>query len=223
MAGRDPIAGDAIVLIALAVDEQVVRIDLRRLLEQHAVAVPLAAGSGMQRPAGVLQREVELARVLSLLCEPPVDVRGERELVEPAAEARSELPFERRAVQRFGFGRFDARAGAPLDELALDRVERRELVVPLRKCEDLVGDAEELGEKALEVRREVEQQLRLGLCIQGFGIGAAGAQGAGEGGIRGFEEREEPLVQPGEAGALVEILEREAVGESQRQDGRPVR
>ena len=73
------------------------------------------------------------------------------------------------------------------------------------------------------MRREVEQQLRLGLGIQAFGIGAAGAQPAGEGTVRGFEEPEEPVVQPDQAGALVEILEREAVGESQRQDGRPVR
>jgi hypothetical protein len=114
--------------------------------------------------------------MLSLLREPAVDVPGERELVEPTAEERHELAFERLAVERFRCGGFDARAGTALDELALDPVERRELVMPAGENADLVGDAEKPGEEPLEVGREIEQQLRLGFRIQRLGVGPTGAE-----------------------------------------------
>ncbi len=171
-------------------------IDLGWLLEEHAVVVSLPAGGRVQGPAGVLQREVELASVSRLLREPAVDVGGERELVEAAAEERGQLAFERAAVERFGLRRLDARPGAALDELALDRIQRRELVVPPGEGEDLVGDAEELRQEPLEVGREIEQQLRLGFRVQRLGVGTARAEPRGERTVGGFQEPDEMAVQP---------------------------
>ena len=146
-------------------------------------------------------------------------MRRERELVERAAEERRQLALERGAIERLGVGRLDARAGAPLHELPLDRVERRELVVPAGEGEDLVGDAEKLREKPLEVRREIEQELRLGFRVQRLGVGAPRAEPPGERGVGSLQECDEMSVEPDEAWPAVEILEREAVGELQGQGG----
>src|SRR5262249_5463498 len=158
--GRDAISRHAVRLALPGVDKQIERIDLCRLLEEHAVRVLRAAGRGVQRPGGVFQRELELARVAGLVREPALDMGRERELVEFAVEQRSQLALERVRVHRLRFRRLDLRAGAPLDELAFDAIERRELVVAMLEPRDLVDDAEELGEEAFERRGEIEQQSR---------------------------------------------------------------
>ncbi len=89
----------------------------------------LAAGCGVQRPGRVAQRELEFGCVLGLRLQPPADVGCERELVEPAAEAHGEVALDRSRVESRRLGRLDPAAGAPLHELPLDRVQRRELVV----------------------------------------------------------------------------------------------
>ena len=62
--------------------------------------------------------------------------------------------------------------GLALHELALDAVERRQLVVARRERLDFRLDAEQLRDESLEVRREREQQLRFLLRRQRRGLGA---------------------------------------------------
>src|SRR6185369_15983156 len=65
-----------------------------------------------------------------------------------------ELALERRTVELARNVGGNATRGAPLHELPLDGVERRELRMPHRECLQRFRNAEELAEKALEVRRE---------------------------------------------------------------------
>ena len=195
-------------------------IDLGRLLEQHAVR---GAARGRRRCAAPRRRSVSARSssrgVRRLVREPAIDVPGEGELVERgrrrARRARVRAPRRRAPAAVRGL---DARGGAALHELALDRVERRELVVPAGEGEDLVGDAEELGEEALEMRREIEEQRRLVLRVQRLGVGATRARAARR--ARSSAVSRNPTKWPSSRTrpvAAVEVLEREAVSESKRQ------
>ena len=79
--------------------------------------------------------------------QPPQTIRGGREW------------------QADGLGRLQLMQCASLHELTLDRVKRRQFVVP---CGQRLGfglDAEQAGEKILQLRGDIDQQGRLGFRL----------------------------------------------------------
>ena len=196
--------------IGLGMRHEVQRILLLRPLEQHAGANVLAAGLRMQRPGRVTQREIELGRVRGLVGEPARDVRREGELVEASAEMAAQLALERAAVERLRILRRDARRRPSLHELALDLMERRQLVVAVRQRRHFVHDAEELSDEPLEVRRDVEDQRRLVLRGDRVRNGACREQALAQRGIRRTEELQERAVDRALAIPPVEVGEGDA-------------
>src|SRR5207253_3662978 len=100
-------------------------------------------------------------------------------------------------------GGLDLVQRAPLDELALRRVERCELVVSLGEGLGLALDAEKLGNEILDVRRKRDEE---------FGLPAASRRGvprcrqfAGERTVCFREVSEESAIEPDQAFALVQV------------------
>jgi hypothetical protein len=205
MLGVDPVRARPLQRERLRMRDEVLRIGPARRLEQHAAAHVRAAGRRVQRPRRVAQREIELGRVRGLLLHPGGDVRREGELVEAPAEALAQLALQRGAVERLRVFRRDPRGGATLDELALDRVDGRGLVVPASERGELGADAEELREKMLQAWRNRQDQRRLLLGRQGRRIGARRLEPRAERGVGGAECGEKCAIECDEAVAAVEI------------------
>ena len=135
------------------------------------------------------------------------------ELVEASAEPVPQLALERRAVERLRFFRRDPVGGAALDELALHAEYRRRLLVPANQRVELVLDAEQLGEKALEVGCERQDQRRLVLGGQRRGIGARGLQPVTQRRVRRAERIDKGAVERDQAVAPVQVDEFDAEAE----------
>ena len=65
-----------------------------------------------------------------------------------------------------------------LDELALDRVERRQLVMPRLQCPHLGLDAEKRAQKILEMRSQCDQKLGFSLRVRSAGLARAASRRA---------------------------------------------
>ncbi len=81
---RQPEARHAIRLRALGVDEML-RVDLRGLLEEHSTGVLAPAGLGLERPGRVTHRFVEGFGVRGLVVEPPSSPSASAGLILAAA------------------------------------------------------------------------------------------------------------------------------------------
>jgi len=132
------------------------------------------------------------------------------ELAEGLAERRSELALEREAVKLFRLARRIAVHRLALNELPLHLVERRKLVVAGDERPDLGFDPEQTRDEMLEVRREVEQQRRFEPGYERAGIAACVREPLVERRIAFHQRRDEMLVEPDQAFARVQCLERAA-------------
>ena len=65
-----------------------------------------------------------------------------------------------------GVGFLDPLDRAALHEQALDRIERRELVVTRLQRPHFGGDAEQLADKVFEMRRQIDEKVRLRPCAR---------------------------------------------------------
>ncbi len=216
--GFDGVDDDAVALAFLRVDEKIERIDLGRDLEQHPVLHMLAAGRRVQRPGSVLQGEVEFGGVIRFVGQPLRDRHGVGDLVEFSGENLLQPGFESGAVERCRLVRLDLVAGAALHEMALDRVQRRKLVMACGERAEFRPDAEQLGEKVIEVRRDLEDQRRFGLGVERRGIFPRGREPRFQRRVGGAEKIEKGGVELFEAGAAVEFGE----GEAERRLQHPV-
>ena len=104
----------------------------------------------------------------------------------------------------------------PLDELAFDGVERRELVMSRFERAERGFDAEQRAQEILEMRPERDQQLGLGLGREGTGFGACRTQTRDERRICGFEMRDEKAVEARRALDRIKVGENEPVRKRQR-------
>src|ERR1051325_10618043 len=75
----------------------------------------------------------------------------------------------------------------------------------------LGGDAEQLAEEILEMRREIDQEIALGLAIDRFRIGATRYQPVVQGRVGRGEMRDKGAVEPDQPGALEKVGKREPV------------
>ncbi len=106
-----------------------------------------------------------------------------------------------------------------LDELALDRVERRQLVV-LRLQRPHVGlDAEERAQEVLEMRPERDQEFGLLLAREVRRARTCGGESGRQRRVGLLQVGDEQLVDAGRARRRIEVRERETVRERQRSDG----
>ena len=153
---------------------------------------------------------------LGLVSEPFRDLFRERELVERAAEPGLELRLQRGPVELRRVVGLHLVRGAALDELALDRVQGRELVVARGERAELRLDAEQVGEKIVQMRRDLEDQRRFGLAVEARGIlarsGEVRQQRARAGLVGGPEVVPEGRVELDQPVAAVELGEGEAEG-----------
>src|SRR5690606_19219492 len=125
------------------------------------------------------------------------------------AELRAQRLLEGRAVERGGFFRFHLTQCLALYEAAAAFVDRRELVVAGGERRDFGPNAEELADEVLEMRRERDQELRLGFGRQGVRIRAGGLGPGGQSGVRRPQRLAERGIEPQKAVARVEIAELE--------------
>ena len=148
-----------------------------------------------------------------------VDRGREAELAPGPAERLFHLAPERRPVE-CGRGIRPMRVHRlALDELALDGVERRELVVSRLERAEIGLDAEQRAHEILEMRSERDQELGLRLRREGAGFAAGRTQPGREGGVRRLEVRDEQAVDPCRTLHRIEVGERESVRQLERGRG----
>ncbi len=193
--------------------DQMERIHALGRVEQHAVAISPAALGRVRGPRAEALRGRERRRVRRLFGEPCEHLLREQELVERAAQKRRHFLFERRPVERLRLVGLDLEHRPALHELALHAEERREAMVAVDEILPFLLDREERGDEAVEVRCDRDQQLRLGLALEGVRARAGLAPAGVQEGLRVAQPGRERLVHARKTRGLVEILEREAEGE----------
>ena len=104
-------------------------------------------------------------------------------------------------MRRIGF--LDLLDRAALHEQALDRIERRQLVVAGLQVADFGRDAEQLADEVLDCRGEIDQQIGFRLAIERIGVGARRHQPVVQRYVAGGEMRDKGAVETDQALALV--------------------
>ncbi len=133
-------------------------IELARRLEEHALRMPGLSRGGRGGPRGIPCGRFQLLRVRCLVLQPPAHLARKLELRELSAE---EVLGHGRGIEARDVCRLHLVQRAPLHELPLHGVERRELVMPLGERLRFALDAKQLGGEILDVRCECDQQLGL--------------------------------------------------------------
>ena len=228
---REAVAGAAVRLGQLehrhAVDRfgldrhEMERIDLVRHLEQHAALVGALAFRRMGRPGGIACGGVERGGVFGLGLHPAIDMFGEAQFGELAADQRFDLAAQRAVgVERRGLVGRIFLGGAALHEQPLDGVERRQRVVTAAQLGKLARDAEQFADEVLELGREREDQFRLGLAGERVRRRARGKQAAVKFRVARFQERQEAPVETHQFFPVVEGRELEAEAKGRRRKHR---
>ncbi len=195
---------------------QVVHVEAVRHPEQETALVPGLAFRRQRRPGGVVARRLQWQRVRRLVREPArdpfgiaqfpgEDARAGLEIAGRATDQRVEFLAQPVAIELDGLGLLDLLDGAALHEQALRRIERRQPVVARLERPHLAGNAEEVAEEVLEMRREIDQQLAFALAVKRLGRGARRHQPIVQRRLGGGEMRDKGAVEPHEAVALIEI------------------
>ena len=136
---------------------------------------------------------------------------------EPPPISASSSPREGRAVDCRGVRFLDAFDRASLHKQALDRIERRQIVMARLQRPHLRRDAEQLAEEILDMRRQLDQQIQFPGVPKGLGIAPRRHQPVMQRAIRRREIRDESPIDAHETVAVVEVGEGER--EWQRQIG----
>src|SRR5581483_549732 len=100
-------------------------------------------------------------RMVRFVLQPATDQSGEAELREAASHGGRQALFQRGTVDAARLLGPNLGKRTALHEVALHRVKRCELQVARPQRVELAFDAEQFGEKVLEVRGDGDQQLRL--------------------------------------------------------------
>src|SRR5579863_352757 len=146
-------------------------IQLVRSPEQDPMLVFRAALRRERRPRRITRRQSDFKLVLrrflglSFGFQPARNVRRERQLSQRLAETlrqivRDGLAVDRRRLLR-GHSAGCSTDGPSLHEFAFERVQRRQLIVPRLQCRQLRPDPEQSSDEIFQVRRELNDQLRL--------------------------------------------------------------
>jgi hypothetical protein len=133
-----------------------------------------------------------------------------------APSSRSELCAQVLAVERGGCVGLVRVHRLALHELALDRVKRRERVMACLERLYFRGDAEQTGEKILDVRCERNEKRRLVLHRQSVGRYARSREASRESRVGGLEVGEKQRVDARRSPTRIEIRERESMRRGER-------
>ena len=215
----DRVGDDAVFLEADAVTQEPRRVRFLRKLKENALAVAPPAFERMERPRGVAQRAVQLARVRIGIRRPCTDRARERDLELPqirravGSDGRADLGHERVPVESRRFLGRERRGCLALHELAFHLVERRERQMAIPKPHDLGGDAEQLTDELVDDRCEVEQQSGLLFGCDRRRLASRGRKPRRQRRIGGPEVSEESSVDPHEAVASIKILKAQTEAE----------
>ncbi len=142
-------------------------IQFLRRLEQHAGAVLFPAFGRCRRPVGIARRAFDLVGVGDLVFAPFSNLPGELQFGGKGVAVG-------RRILRLHFVQ-----GVALDEKALYRIQRRELVVAGGERPSFGFDAEEFRDEVLEMGRKRDEELGFRFC-----------------GWRGFSRLDEAIPQP---------------------------
>ena len=192
---------------------EVLRVDLRRNLEQHALGVASLPLRRMHRPGGVAGGKVERLGALRLGLHPGIDMLRETQFGEFAADERRERGTQGCPVEGRGLGGTVFPGRAPLHEQALDRVERRQFFMTRPQIGDLAGDPEQRGDEIFEFRRKLNDELGFRLARNALRHCAGCLQACGGVRVARGQEFEEPAVDLCQSVAAIEIVEMQAEAE----------
>ena len=190
---------------------EAIGIELVRYLEEHARTVALLARGTEDRPGGIAARQIEGGGISGLVLAPDHHLGGKGELVPAGPEMGVEGTGEGGTIEGRSRGFAVGARRLALHEEALAGVERRQPLVLGLEGSELGLDAEELGEKILEVRGEGDRKIAFGLGSQGIGVGARGHEPIEEGDVARLEPAAKKPVEGAAALARVECFEGEAV------------
>ena len=196
-------------------------LELVRHLEEHAAAMSRLPLRRERRPGCIARGEVERRPMLGLRRHPARDMRGVIGLGQSLAHQSLELAPERGTIERRGFFGRHALDGATLHEEALHLIERRQRMMTRLERAHLSLDPEEIADEILEMRREVDQQLRVHLGLERVGIAPRRHQPVVQIRIGRAEPCDERRIETHEPVAAVQILEGEIVLELEFADGHP--
>ena len=139
---------------------QMLHVELVRHLEQNAVVMFRAV------PAGESAAHAAYCCAIASCAACSASSSSQRETCstklcfgERLVEQRLQLSAERRSVDRRRLLRGHSADGLLLDEFALQRIQRFERVVPRLQRANFGGDPEQLADKILDVRRQVDDQI----------------------------------------------------------------
>ncbi len=197
---------------------EVLVIELRGRLEQHAVAMARAPGLGAGRPRRVARRQLELPGVGRLVFLPGRDPAREGQLAEGLAQQRL---FGGLGIEIHHVLGLELRQRLALHEQALHAEDRRELVVLFGQRARLGLDAEQLRHEVLELWRQRDQQFGFGLRRERLGRGTRREQRIAQRGVRGGDEVEKLLVEACQPVALVEVRKIEPERQLEHDPGVP--
>src|SRR5579871_5821769 len=114
--------------------------------KQNAAAMFALSSVRKRGPGRVALRESQFRRVRFLVFKPRGNVAHEARFGQRLMKLRFEFEGRGCAVDRRGLLLRDSADGLLLDELALERVERRERIVSLLKGRELRSDPEQLAD-----------------------------------------------------------------------------
>ena len=144
-------------------------VQLVRGLEQDSVLVFRAALRRERGPGRIPRRQADFQLVLRFRLQPVRYVRRERQLGQRLAEAFRQVIRDGVAVDRRGLLRGHSAGRStespPLHEFALDRIQRCQLVFSRLQCRKLRPDPEQSPDEIFQVRRQLNDQLRLRLNL----------------------------------------------------------
>ena len=207
--------GDALGLMFLRMRHQILRVELGGRFEQHTGVNVFAASLGVQRPGGVAHSEIKGLLIRCFVLEPRFHMLGVSELTERATETDRQLRFQCTPVERGGCVGFVPGRRLALHELALDVINRGELIVTTGQRQHLVGDTEEPRDKTIQMRSNVKNQRRLIFFRKRSRIGAPGCKAISERRIGQGKLRAKSGIDFEQAVALIKVGEGEAVGKFQ--------
>ena len=179
------------------------RIELVRHFKQKAVMMFCASGRRQRGPGGILLRDGELSGMLGFRIEPARNVFDEGRFRQRRIEQAFDLGGERGTVQRGGLIGSDAADRLFLNELALEGEQWLDVAVPGLQSADFRGDSEQIPQKILDVRREVDNQVGVPLARKRAGVCARLHESIEQRDIGGFQKFDEARVNAHQSLAMV--------------------
>lgn len=191
---------------------QVVHVELVGRFEENSGMMPRLTLGSEHGPLRVASGGGQFGFVVRFAVKPAGDVTGERSLRQRFAQESFEIRSYGLGIKHQRLFPGDIGERFALDEAALYRIERSEMMVALLKSPHVWRDVEKIADKILKMRRERDDELRGMLRIERGRIFASGQQMRRQFRGAGTQVLEKRFVHARQSFAGVEILKRYAKG-----------